>query len=229
VYLAAGSADTLRPVPSPRTRWIAAAEAASLLAFAALFARLVHGHGGLAWEAPLAFAAGTVAGALLADLASGAFHWLCDRFGSETTPVVGPYLIAAFREHHRDPGSIARHGLCERSGVNAFATLPVLLAADAGAGVLAPGHAAFAVGGALAFAAYVALTNEIHLQAHCAEPLRFVAWLQRLRLVLPPEQHARHHRGDHDRAFCIATGWGNALLDRLAIPARLERRIRRAA
>jgi ubiquitin-conjugating enzyme E2 variant len=215
-------------VPSPRSRWIAAAEAASLLGFAALFARLVHRHGALAGEEPLAFASGAFAGALLADLASGAFHWLCDRFGSETTPVVGPYLISAFREHHRDPASIARHGLCERSGGNAFATLPVLLAADGGSGALGAGDAAaFAVGGALAFAAYVALTNEIHLQAHRPSPVRLVSWLQRLRLVLSPEQHARHHRGDHDRAFCIATGWSNALLDRFAIPARLERRLRR--
>jgi ubiquitin-conjugating enzyme E2 variant len=216
-------------VPSPRTRWIAAAEAASLIAFAALFARLVHLRGALAGEAPLAFASGAFAGALLADLASGAFHWLCDRFGSEKTPVVGPYLISAFREHHRDPGSIARHGLCERSGGNALATLPVLLAADLGAGALGAGAAASVVGAALAFAAYVALTNEIHLQAHRTEPVRVVAWLQRLRLVLPPEHHARHHRGEHDRAFCIATGWSNALLDRLAIPARLERRLRRGA
>ena len=174
--------------------------------------------------------AGAFAGALAADLASGAVHWLCDRFGSETTPLVGPYLIAAFREHHRDPASIARHGLCERSGGNAFAALPVLLAAHTslgGQGAL--GAAAFGLGAALAFTGYVALTNEIHLQAHRGARSRLVAWLQRLRLVLPPEQHARHHGGGHDRAFCIATGWSNALLDRLEIPARLERRLRRGA
>ena len=215
---------------SARTRWIAAAEAAALLAFAALLARLVLAHGGLARAAPLAFAAGACTGALLADLASGVFHWLCDRFGSETTPLVGPYLISAFREHHRDPASIARHGLCERSGGNAFATLPVLVAAHAGLGALGTGGAAgFAFGAALAFAVYAALTNEIHLQAHRAEHPILVAWLQRLRLVLPPEHHARHHGGEYDRAFCIATGWSNAFLDRLEIPARLERRIRRGA
>jgi hypothetical protein len=45
--------------------------------------------------------------------------------------------------------------------------------------------------------------------------------------VLPPAHHARHHRGGHDRAYCIATGWSNGVLDRLELPARLERRLRR--
>ena len=211
-------------------RWIAAAEAAALLAFAALFVRLALAHGALAREAPLAFAGGALAGALAADLASGAVHWLCDRFGNEATPVFGPYLIAAFREHHRDPGAIARHGVCERSGGTALATLPVLLGAHAALGAVAPGAAAaFGFGAALALTGYVALTNEIHLQAHRNAPSPLVAGLQRLRLVLPPEQHARHHGGAHDRAFCIATGWCNALLDGLEIPARLERRLRRGA
>lgn len=212
---------------SSRTRWIAAGEAAALLAFAALFARLAAVHGAFARAAPLAFAAGVLAGALLADLVSGAFHWLCDRFGREATPVVGPYLIAAFREHHRDPGSIARHGLCERSGGNALAMLPVLLGAHAGLAAAEPGGpAGFGFGAALSFAGYVALTNEIHLQAHRAAPGPVVRGLQRLRLVLPPEQHARHHRGAHDRAYCIATGWCNGLLDRLEVPGRLEQWLR---
>lgn len=214
---------------SSRTRWIAAAEAASLLAFAALFADLVRARGGAALLAPLAFAAGAAGGALLADLAGGVVHWLCDRFGSEETPLFGPYLIAAFREHHRDPASIGRHRLLERSGGNALAALPVLLAARLGIPASGTGRgAAFALGAALAFAGYAALTNEIHLQAHRPVRPRAVAWLQRLHLVLPPEQHALHHGGGHDRAFCIATGWSNALLDRLRVFARLERRLRRS-
>ena len=51
--------------------------------------------------------------------------------------------------------------------------------------------------------------------------------LQRLHLALPPEAHARHHSGAHDRAYCIATGWANAPLDRLRVFLRLERRLGR--
>ncbi len=212
-----------------RLRMVRAAEALAVLAFGGLLARLVLERGRALLEEPLAGAGGAVAGALLADVATGVVHWLCDRFGSERTPLVGRYLIAGFREHHRDPEAIGRHGFLERSGANVAATLPVLALAHPLAGALGGGAASFAVGAALAFALLVALTNEIHLQAHRATHSRGVAWLQRLRLLLPPEEHARHHRDEHDRAYCIATGWSNRVLDRLRLFDRLERRLRGGA
>jgi ubiquitin-conjugating enzyme E2 variant len=208
---------------------IRGAEALALLAFAALFARLALEAGRALPEAPLAGAAGALAGALGADLASGVVHWLCDRFGSESTPLVGRYLIASFREHHRDPEAIGRHGFFERSGANVAATLPVLALAQPAAVALEGAAASFALGAALSFALLVAATNEIHLQAHRATRGRAVAWLQQLRLVLRPEEHARHHRDGHDRAYCIATGWSNRALERLGLFDRLERRLRGGA
>lgn len=206
-------------------------EIASFAGFAALFAWLAASYGLLLREAPLSFAAGVLAGVLLADLSSGVVHWLCDRFGSEATPLVGPLLIAGFREHHRDPGSIARHGLVERSGANAAAGAVALLLGTALLRALGGrgGAAAFVLGAALATALWAALTNEIHLQAHRSDAPRLVRSLQRLRLVLAPAEHARHHAGRHDRAYCIATGWCNPLLDGLRVFARLERRLGRGA
>lgn len=216
-------------VQTARSRWIVAFEAASLAGFAALFVCLGVAHAGLAGAAPLAFGSGLVAGALLADVASGTVHWLCDRFGSEATPLLGPLLIAAFREHHRDPGSIARHGLLERSGTNAFAGAAALAVAHPLIGVLGVGSGAFCLGAVLSAAGLTAVTNEIHLAAHRAARPRWVRALQRLGLVLRPAMHARHHSGEHDRAYCIATGWANPLLDRLQIFARVERRLGRGA
>jgi hypothetical protein len=214
-------------VDGRRARWIVAGEAASLIAAPVLAALLLGTRGAAVRAAPLAAAAGALAGALAADLVSGVVHWLCDRFGSEATPWVGRYLIAGFREHHRDPEALGRHAVCERSGANAFAALPVLAAAQLALGRVAdPAAGGFALGAALGFSALVALANEIHLQAHRPAPPHAVAWLQRLRLILPPEHHARHHRGAHDRAYCIATGWSNALLDRLGVFGRLEARLR---
>lgn len=218
-------------VEAARARWMVAFELASLAGFVVLFVWLAAGYGLLLRDAPLAFASGMLAGALLADLSSGVVHWLCDRFGSEATPLFGPLLIAGFREHHRDPGSIARHGLVERSGANAATGVvalllgAVLLRGPGGGGAAG----AFVLGAALATALLAALTNEIHLQAHRADAPRFVRVLQRLRLVLRPAEHARHHGGRHDRAYCIATGWCNPLLDGLGIFARLERRLGRGA
>jgi ubiquitin-conjugating enzyme E2 variant len=214
-------------VESARSRWIVAFEAASLAAFAALWIRTAATHGSLALSAPLACASGLLVGALLADLASGAVHWACDRFGSASTPLLGPLLIAAFREHHRDPDSIGRHPLLERSGTNAFAAAAALAALHTALPALGPGAGAFALGALLASTALTASTNEIHLQAHRSERPRWVSALQRAGLVLRPAEHARHHSGSHDRAYCIATGWSNPLLERLGVFARLERRLGR--
>jgi hypothetical protein len=205
-------------------------EAASVAAFAALFARLAHDCLDIVVRDPIAFGCGVLAGALLADLASGTVHWLCDRFGSESTPVVGRYLIASFREHHRDPSSIARHGFLERTGSNAFAAAAFLAATSLVLPALGP-TALEAAGTGLALAAslWTAFTNEIHLQAHRERPVRLVRALQRAHLVLSPEAHARHHSGPHDRSYCIATGWANAVLDSLRVFPRLERRLGRSA
>jgi ubiquitin-conjugating enzyme E2 variant len=212
-----------------RSSWVAAGEAASVVAFAALFARLALGSFDSLVRDPLAFGCGVAAGALVADLASGTVHWLCDRFGDESTPLVGPYLIASFREHHRDPGSIARHGFLERTGSNAFAAAAFLAVVSAVLPLLG-GAALESAGTGLALAAslWTAFTNEIHLQAHRERPARLARTLQRTRLVLSPEAHARHHAGPHDRAYCIATGWANPALDQLRVFARLERRFGRS-
>jgi len=45
-----------------------------------------------------------------------------------------------------------------------------------------------------------------------------VAFLQRSGLILSPRVHAAHHKGKHDRNFCIFNGWANPLLN-LACPA----------
>ena len=56
------------------------------------------------------------AGYLVADALTGVVHWFCDTFFEETTPVLGRGLIAPFREHHRDPLLMTRHGFLELTG-----------------------------------------------------------------------------------------------------------------
>ena len=75
-----------------------------------------------------------VGGVLACDLVAGAVHWAYDRFFTETTPVLGPALIAPFREHHRDPLAMTRRGFLDVNGSNYFAVLPVLTYATWGEG-----------------------------------------------------------------------------------------------
>ncbi len=213
---------------APRPHWIRVLDATSVGLCALLLVRLAASLDALpplAW-APL-LAAAALLGIALADFASGLVHFACDRFGSERTRVVGPALIRPFREHHRDPRGIARHGFCEVNGNNALAVSPILwvlaeLAPEAPRALVAA--ATFAAGSA--FAAAVALTNWLHRAAHAGVPRGPLRWLQRVGLALAPAAHARHHRRPHDCSYCITTGWLNPLLDRARFWQRLERLLR---
>jgi len=214
-------------VPAPRRRpaWIPAVEASALALFAwgwgdlaAAVAAATDGP-----RAGAAVAAAAIAALVTADLVSGIGHWLCDRFFDERAPIVGPLVVRSFREHHVAPDALVRHGFVELNGDSALVCLPLLLATtllpppDAGLPALAA-HAF-----AAAFLLAILLTNSVHRWAHADRAPRPVAWLQRRGVLLRPDDHARHHRGDHRLAYCITTGWLNPVLDRTAFFDRLER------
>lgn len=172
-----------------------------------------------------AFAAATIAGALagylLADFVAGAVHWIADRHFDPETPGIGPMLIAPFRAHHDDPLSITRHDVFEVLGNNALVAIPaaaLLAFAPSPRGAL--GH--FAVALALSGLLAAVLTNLFHAWAHAPRPPRIARGLQAVGLVLTPARHARHHRGAHDRAYCVTSGWLNPLLDSARFFARLD-------
>ena len=216
-----GTARTRRPLA------LAILELASLIAFTALFGALLAGLVAATGSpsALLLALAGAFLGVLAADFGTGLVHFLGDRLFEEETPVVGPLLIRPFREHHVDPLAITRHGFLETNGSSALLlaiALALGLALLPHEGALGP----FAHGFAIAFALAAFAANQLHKWAHAPRAPRAIAWLQARRLVLSPAAHALHHRADHSRAYCVATGWLNPPLDRLAFFARLERRAR---
>ena len=212
--------------PEPRSRAGAIVDAVAVAAFGvgwlALLAALVLTAGpfaAAAWLLGLALPA-----TLAADFAAGLFHWFADTFLTPRAPWIGPTVIRSFREHHVDPKAIALRSAIEASGQNCLACLPLLAIAGvvASRGPLPPALAA----GLLLFTAGIALTNRFHQWAHAERVPGWVASLQRRGLILAPEHHALHHRGAHDRAYCVTTGWLNPLLDAVGFFARLEAAIR---
>lgn len=163
------------------------------------------------------------------DFLTGIVHWGCDRFGDAETPVVGPLLIRAFREHHVNPSNMVDHDWIETNGETCFLSALVL----AVLAVLAPdvqsGFSATAVTVVWTMAAVGAWANQIHKWAHMSDPPHLARFLQRAGLALHPDKHACHHRVPHDSGYCISTGWMNPLLDRLGLWSWLERSLRRAA
>jgi hypothetical protein len=163
------------------------------------------------WLAPLL---GVVGGYLLADFLAGSVHWIADQFFDPETPVLGPMLIAPFRDHHEDALAITRHDFFEVSGNNALVTIPlvVLIAVRPTAVGFLP-QLLIVLGASLTLALFV--TNQFHSWAHSPSPPRLVRRLHAWGLILTPKRHARHHHNDHDRAYCVTSGWLNPLLDRI--------------
>jgi plasmanylethanolamine desaturase len=142
--------------------------------------------------------AAALLGWLAADLLSGLVHWALDRFGSERTPAIGAVLIRPFREHHEDALAMTRHDFVETNGASALGASVLLL-----------------FGNEILFftALGVLAANQCHKWAHQRSVPALVRAAQRLRLILPPEAHRRHHAAPHDRHYCTASGWMNRPLD----------------
>lgn len=163
------------------------------------------------------------------DVLTGIVHWGCDRFGDADTPVVGPLLIRAFREHHVNPASMVDHDWIETNGEPCFFSVLALAVLAALAPGVQSGLWATAVTVVWTVATFGAWANQIHKWAHSPDPPLAARVLQRAGLALRPDEHACHHRAPHDSGYCISTGWMNPLLDRLGLWSRLERSLRRAA
>jgi ubiquitin-conjugating enzyme E2 variant len=174
---------------------------------------IVHWTGSWANARLLSLAAALPLGFLTADAASGFVHWFCDTYLGEGTKVIGPMLIAPFREHHRDPLAVARHGWLECNGNNCLAALPILALASFGGWDLSHSWDALVSGFFLSSAVTLCLANQIHAWAHGVDPPHFVRWLQRYRLLLSPERHRSHHEARERRDFAIVCGWSNRWLD----------------
>ena len=163
-----------------------------------------------------------LAGYLAADFGAGLVHWLADRCFAENTRWIGPLLIAPFRAHHENPSSIAEHGFFELSGNNALVCVPIAAVLVASPPATSPLQVALVTFG-LSLSLSLFATNQLHGWAHAKSAPPAARFLQRHGLILTPEGHARHHRGDHDRAYCVTSGWLNPLLERIRFFERLER------
>lgn len=210
--------------PSSQPRWIRFVDRASVALFALAWSAVILRLAGSAESArlDLALPVGLVAGYALADLVSGAVHWLADRYFDPRTPVLGPMLIAPFREHHRDARAITRHDFFEVSGNNGLVTLPIAVALLLLPRPEGPGAAFLAIT-ATSLGLAVFATNLFHRWAHMPSPPTPVRRLQQCRLILSPEHHALHHQPAHDRAYCVTSGWLNPLMDRYRVFPTLER------
>lgn len=160
---------------------------------------------------------------IAADFVSGFVHFLADTYCTETTPLLGPKLIAPFREHHRDPLAITRHDFIEANCDNCFTTLFALIPTHLFVQAAIGGGATLFSLFVLLFSFGILMTSIAHGWAHQESPPWHARLLQRAGLVISRERHARHHAPPHLSDYCITSGWLNPLLDGVRFFHHLER------
>ena len=158
-----------------------------------------------------------------ADFVSGFVHWMADRYGAETTPLLGNNFIRPFREHHANPDEISRHDFVETNGSNCIVAAPCMtiafFALPASTDLFL---STFFLGSALAFGLTIFGTNQFHKWAHMNNVPRLARALQRAGVILGPEHHADHHVAPFGKNYCITGGWWNPVLSRLLFFERVE-------
>ena len=154
---------------------------------------------------------------LLVDFISGLVHWAEDTFGTETTPVIGPWIVAPNVLHHRDAGAFVSKGWLASSWDLALVGVAVIAVA------LMIGHAVLAV---WLFAIAGANANQIHKWNHApGHAPWFVRGLWKSGLLQRPAHHARHHAAAKNTSYCVVTPFVNPVLDGLGFWRALERLI----
>ena len=66
------------------------------------------------------------------------------------------------------------------------------------------------------------MTNQFHKWSHADDPPRIAVFLQRCRLILPPDSHDVHHASPYKTYYCITNGWMNPIIDRIQLWRILE-------
>lgn len=152
---------------------------------------------------------------LLVDLVSGFVHWAEDTFCTETTPLIGKWIVTPNVLHHRDGNAFVSKGwFASNWDLTLVGALVIVAAAVAG-------HCGAAV---VVFSVLGAHANQIHKWNHQPRSAPwFVRALWTLQLLQGPVQHHRHHRGAKNTAYCVVTPFVNPVLDRLGFWRALER------
>lgn len=135
---------------------------------------------------------------MFAELMSGLFHWLEDRYGNPAWPVIGPLVVQPNLEHHIRPAKLCQGSYWDR---NCTTIIPSAILASAFYWC-PPVCLGFII---------LSQANEIHSWAHqrCNPLIRFI---QRTGILQSPKHHSIHHKRPFDRYYCVFTNYMNPVL-----------------
>lgn len=153
----------------------------------------------------------------LLDFVTGIVHFWMDRYGKEDMPIVGKAVMEINRWHHEDPRKIVTRSywyLC-KSGW---------------AGVALMWTVVFFITGTISwqwlfFGFLGANANIVHQWSHKRpdEKPGIVTFLQNIKVLQRPRDHAEHHTRPETKAYCSYTPWLNPMLDGIKFWTGMEK------
>jgi hypothetical protein len=197
----------------------------------------------LAWQyahstsaiTPLGILASLVAGLFVGDLAVGLLHIMIDHMTirADTSPYLRD-LCLAFQAHHRNPKTLIQETHLDLLRQTSLVQVPffvILMNAlcEPPKGVILTQNVAFH---AMHWAQVI--HRGAHFMNHASDAEKrtlhgqVLAFLQKTRLILSPNEHRAHHgTRNHDINFCLVNGWANPFLNFLVKRFDLVNQIRR--
>jgi len=163
----------------------------------------------------------------ITDFFTGVFHIYFDHRRCDLNDGMDMVGYSFRYDHHAIPLNFAKFSAYFPSGAAEIVgrvTVPISLLIHGAVwlhgGLEADGTAELKYLMACAFIVSGSLCQTTHALAHTPRHKlpTAVRLLQQSGIILPPKVHQNHHRGAHDKNFCIFNGWGNPLLN-LASPA----------
>lgn len=139
---------------------------------------------------------------LLADLLSGIFHWMEDRYFKEEWPLIGKHIAIPNQIHHERPNDFLNQNYFSR---NSTTILPALLIFIVAYLCGAPLFILLAL-------IFTSQANEIHAFSH-QKCNWLIKMLQDTNIFQGPKGHAIHHKAPFDCSYCVMSGFLNPLLD----------------
>ncbi len=152
---------------------------------------------------------------LAIDFVSGLVHWAEDTFGTEKTPIIGRWIVTPNVIHHESPTAFTEKNWLQSSWDLLLASVAILLVCwlfD-----LLTWHVWI-------FCFLGANANQLHKYAHLpVSKIPIVVRIpQKIGLVQSAKDHALHHKGEENQAYCVITPYLNPVLDKLKFWRILE-------
>lgn len=146
---------------------------------------------------------------IISVLFTGILHFTFDNYFTTNTPIIG-VVVHEFREHHTDPGRIARRDTLQAIEHAVIPTIFINL-------LLLFVKNPFIIQILIGFGFFGIITNIVHRYNHLKPGTKmplFIEWAQKLKLIQNNQEHNIHHTAPHTTSFFILSDIFNSYFNK---------------